>query len=68
MQAKSDVEFERYKLMKVARTLIRLKHSIEADRELNQLLPDSLLEFDQGVQNGELLAPTEALLRDILES
>lgn len=54
MHKKSRAELERAKITKVARTLIRLKHSLAADEELNEVLPDKLEEFDQGVLGGEI--------------
>lgn len=55
MQRKSEVEMERARIAKVTRSLIRLKHSLKADEELNNLLPDTLKEFDDSVQAGKLL-------------
>ena len=54
MQAKSDVELERARIVKITRALIRLKHSLNADVEINSVLTDRLLEFDKGLQDGEL--------------
>lgn len=60
MRKKSEIEMERARLMKITRSLIRLKHSLNADEEINSILPDSLVEFDAGLQSGELkqLRPT----------
>ncbi len=55
MYKKSEIEMERHKIMKITRSLIRLKHSLAADEELNNVLPDRLLEFDRALQSGELL-------------
>ena len=38
MQKKTAAEMEKSKIMKAARTLIRLKHSLAADEELNETL------------------------------
>lgn len=68
MYKKSEIEMERQRISKVTRSLIRLKHSIQADEEINNLLPDTLQEFDKALQSGELkqLRPTvEDLLGDI---
>lgn len=54
MRKKSPIEMERQKVTKVTRSLIRLKHSIQADEEINNILPDTLLEFDKALQSGEL--------------
>lgn len=53
MQKKSPTELERAKLLKASRTLIRLKHSLAADEEINALLPDTLEAFDAAVAKGE---------------
>ena len=45
---------ERDQITKVTRALIRLKHSLAADRELNEILPDTLEMFDQAVASGQL--------------
>jgi hypothetical protein len=36
------------------RTIIRLKHSLKADEEINTFLPDKLSEFDAAFATGEL--------------
>lgn len=68
MYQKSDIEMERAKVIKVSRTLIRLKKSIEADQELNDILPSTLSEFDAALQSGELVTLNEELLKDLLGS
>lgn len=45
---------ERAKVTKAARTLIRLKHSLAADEEINAILPDTLAEFDEALARNEL--------------
>jgi hypothetical protein len=45
---------ERTRITKAARTLIRLKHSLAADEELNEVLPDTLAKFDDALARGEL--------------
>lgn len=45
---------ERDKITKATRTLIRLKHSLAADEEINRVLPDTLQEFTQALSRGEL--------------
>ena len=54
MEKKSPIEMERLKIAKVYRSLIRLKHSVAADEELNDVLPDKINAFDLAVQNGEI--------------
>lgn len=67
MQKKSPTEMEKSKILKTARFLIRLKHSLAADEELNDLLPDLEGDFDKSLQHGELkkLLNPEDILRDI---
>lgn len=56
MFRKSEAELERAAITKATRTLVRLKHSLAADREINSVLPDRLDEFDAALQRGELLS------------
>ena len=65
MRKKSEIEMERSKITKAARTLIRLKHSLAADEELNSVLPDTLAEFDEAVAKGELKKLRSGLLDQI---
>ena len=68
MQKKSDIEMERARVIKISRTLIRLKHSLQADQEINDTLPQTVLEFDSALQSGELRTLDAKLLETILES
>lgn len=54
MRKKTPAEMEKAKVTKAARTLIRLKHSLAADEEINSILPDTLEEFDEALARGEL--------------
>lgn len=65
MKKKSRAELERAKITKAARTLIRLKHSLAADEEINDVLPDTLDEFDNALARGEL-KELKAGLNDVL--
>lgn len=65
MKKKSPAEMERARVTKTARTLIRLKHSLAADEELNDVLPDTLAEFDKALANGTL-KELRASLDDVL--
>lgn len=68
MYKKSEIEMERHRIMKITRSLIRLKHSLAADEELNAVLPDRLIEFDKALQSGELLSlPLDEAARDVTE-
>lgn len=54
MSSKDEIEMARQAIAKVTRAEIRLKYSLMADLEVNEILPARLLAFDQAVQNGEL--------------
>lgn len=55
MKKKTEEEMRLAEIVKVTRSVIRLKHSIEADREINDTLPDLVNEFEIGLQSGQLL-------------
>lgn len=65
MRKKTPAEMEKFKAAKAARTLIRLKHSLRADEEINAVLPDTLDEFEAALANGELKS-LKAGLNDVL--
>lgn len=54
MRKKTPAEMEKAKIAKATRTLIRLKHSLKADEEINAVLPDTLAEFEEALARGEL--------------
>jgi hypothetical protein len=66
MHKKTEVEMERERITKITRTLVRLKHSLKADAELNQLLPATLDEFDESLQKGELRTLESSLISELL--
>lgn len=68
MKKKSEAEMERARIAKTARTLIRLKHSLAADEELNEFLPDKLEEFDAALARGQKLRAITAGLDDVLDA
>lgn len=53
MQKKSDIDMERLRIAKAIRTAINLKHRLAADRELNDVLPAVLEQFDRTVSAGQ---------------
>lgn len=65
MRKKTQAEMERHKITKMVRTLVRLKHSLAADEELNAVLPDTLEEFEEALARGEL-TELKAALGDVL--
>ena len=56
---------ERAKIAKATRTIVRLKHSLRADEEINAVLPDTLDEFEAALARGEL-KQLKAGLSDVL--
>jgi hypothetical protein len=54
MRKKSNSEMRRQSIAKATRTLIRLKHSLAADEEINATLPETLDEFDEALARREL--------------
>lgn len=65
MRKRTPAEMERAKIAKATRTLIRLKHSLKADEEINTLLPDTLAEFENALAHGEL-KQIKARIDDVL--
>lgn len=66
MKKKTPEELERAKIIKTARTLIRLKHSLVADEEINNVIPDAVEQFDNALMSGEVLT-LKAGLADVLD-
>lgn len=66
MRQKSEIEMRRAALAKTARSLVRLKHSLAADEELNTVLPETLAEFDGAVARGELVRHVGPKLDDLI--
>lgn len=54
MTPKDDIELRKRALFKAARSAVRLRHSLEADAELNELLPVLERQFDSAVSRGNL--------------
>ena len=54
MYKKSEPEMQKARILKTVRTVVRLKHSLAADEEINDILPDKLIDFDVALQNGQL--------------
>jgi hypothetical protein len=54
LKKKTPAEIEKAALAKTARTVIRLKHSLAADEEINAVLPDTLIEYEEALARGEL--------------
>jgi hypothetical protein len=56
---RDKVEQARANTLKVIRMAVRLKHSIAADEELNEVLPRAEAKFNAAVNRGELPAPLD---------
>lgn len=52
--SKSEIEMARAAIAKVTRAEIRLKHSLQADAELNEVLSQRLMDFDLALQAGTI--------------
>lgn len=59
MYKKSEEELNKALIAKAHRSITRLKYSLQADREINDTLPDLLLEYDKSLSQGQLLALPE---------
>lgn len=68
MHKKTDIEMQRLRLAKISRSLLRLKHSLNADVEINDTLPDLLVDFDKGLQSGELRTLPADFVNEVLDS
>mgnify|MGYP000117794596 CR=1 FL=1 len=56
MASRTDIELARDAIKKITRAEIRLRHSLLADRELNEILPQRLMDFDVQLQQGVIPA------------
>jgi len=56
---KDSVDQGRAEMLKTIRALVRLKHSLEADRELNEVLPRAESFYNKKVQLGQLPSPAD---------
>lgn len=59
MKKRTDDEQARANALKVVRSAIRLKHSIAADEELNQVLPSFEKKFNAALLRGERPEPLD---------
>lgn len=53
MRKKDNIEMDLAGVLKIARTSIRTKHSLAADREINEELPKIEAAFNKAVVNGK---------------
>jgi hypothetical protein len=66
MRKKTEKELKQAALTKTTRTVIRLKHSLAADEEINAVLPDTLDEFEAAYANGDLKKLTNDTVASVL--
>ena len=59
MPQRDKVDQARVEMLKTIRTAIRLKHSLAADRELNEALPKAEAAFNSAILKGELPPPLD---------
>ena len=59
MKQLDKVDRARADLKKIVRSIIRLKHSLAADEELNEVLPRAEIRFNAHILKGELPEPIE---------
>lgn len=66
MNQRSDIEQAIVNNIKVARDLIRLRHSIEADEELNAFLPVLRRKLEAQAQSGIVIGLTSDEMQALL--
>ena len=65
MGQKTRVEVDKARVLKTVRSLVRLKHSIAADAELNTVLPWVEQEFDKAFHEGRAFElDTDVIFRE----
>ena len=63
---KDKFSMQRLFVIKAARSAIRLKHTLAADAEINERLPEIEREFDKAISQGKAFKlDTFALFKDI---
>ena len=64
-QRKPDIRMELEGIEKAVRSNIRLKHSLEADREVNEKIPEVLRQAEVAIRKGKAF---ELDIKSVLES
>lgn len=54
MLKRDPIDQRRADMVKTLRSEIRLKHSLAADNEINEVIPKAVKEFNKAVLRGEL--------------
>lgn len=60
---KTELELRKSQLLKAVRVMVRLKHSMAADEELNELLPRIEAQFEKAINSGK---PFELAVHELL--
>lgn len=65
---KTPSEVAKAEMVKTLRAAVRLKHSLAADRELNEVLPAAEQAFDSAIQRGVLPSAidVEGIVRSVV--
>jgi len=64
MNQLGEIELQKKRILKVVRSNIRLKHSLAADEELNEKLPEIERRIDVAIQSGTVY---ELDIKSVLE-
>jgi hypothetical protein len=56
---KEDTDQQRVNALKTIRAIVRLKHSLAADNEINEVLPAAELHFNAALNKGKVLSIAE---------
>lgn len=64
MKRLTPIEVRRAQMLKAARTAIRLKHSLAADAEIAEQLPEIEERIDRALATGEVLELTPGAIVD----
>jgi hypothetical protein len=68
MRVTTELESRKVSLLKLARAVIRLRHSIAADEEIRRVLPELERRIDLAMQTGNAFSVDAAELLRELES
>jgi hypothetical protein len=55
MNKRQELDMQKFKILKAARAAIRLKHSLHADEEINERIPELERMMDSAIQAGKPL-------------
>lgn len=66
MKRKDELDMALFKATKVARTAIRLKHSLAADDELNDVVPALREAIEEAYANGEGYELSEEYIKGLV--